>query len=325
MALWINEAEVATLLAMREAIDALRDVFRHLAAGAAVNEPRRRVRTSLGFLHMMGAADLTWNVAATKVYASFGGRTSFFVQLFDIPSSELLALIEADRLGRIRTGAMSALAAETLARPRISRLGVIGAGGQAETQLEALRLATDATEVTVFSRNEARCRAFAARMSEKLGIEIRPADRAEAAVSGHDLVVAITTSADPVLDGSWLDDGALVIAAGSNLISKRELDGATLARAARIYVDSREQAKIEAGDLAPAVDRGRLRWESLVEIGDVVAGRAAGRERPDEVLVFKSLGIAACDLAAARVVLERAREARVGRELPMSGRIATGG
>ncbi len=318
--LWINEAEVAELLSMREAMDAVREALVHLASGDATNEPRRRVRTARGFLHMMAAADTSSGLAGWKGYAAFGGRARFFVQLFDVSTADPVALIEADRLGQIRTGAASGVAAAVLASPHPNRVGLIGTGWQAQTQLEAVVLATGARGAVVYGRNDERRRAFAARMSARLGIDVTPVESAEAAVTGSRIAISCTTSGAPVLKGAWCDPGTLVIAAGSNLLSRREIDGATVARAARIVVDSREQAKLEAGDLFPAIDTGRLHWSDVAELGDVLAGHTPGRRGPDEIIIFESLGLAIFDVAAGRVVVEKARAAGLGRELSTTGR-----
>ncbi|HEU4451315.1 MAG TPA: ornithine cyclodeaminase family protein [Gaiellaceae bacterium] len=309
MALYLREADVEQLLGPADAVEAIEGCFARLARGAVRNLPRSRLPLQDGLLHVMGAADLELGAAGTKTYAGFAGGARFVVALFAADRPELLALVEADLLGRLRTGAASGVAARHLARPGASTLGVIGTGGQAETQVACVRAALPGIErVVAYSRNEERLRDFCRRLDCEPGDYNR--DAAEA-----DVVVTITTSRDPVLRGEWLRPGALVCAAGANRIRARELDNAVLERATFVCCDSVEQARIEAGDLVEPIDRGVLDWLEVHELSEVVAGDLAGRQGDDDIVLFKSLGIAAEDVAVAALVLERARERGLGVEL----------
>jgi ornithine cyclodeaminase/alanine dehydrogenase-like protein (mu-crystallin family) len=217
--------------------------------------------------------------------------------------------VEADRLGQLRTGAASAVAARHLARPGASSLGLIGTGWQAESQLACLRAALPGIErVVAYSRNDERLADFCRRFNCEPGEYNR--DAAE-----QDVVVTITTSRDPVLRGEWLRPGALVCAAGANRLRSRELDNAVLERATFVCCDSREQARVEAGDLVEPIERGVLDWLEVHELSEVVSGETPGRQGEDDIVLFKSLGIAAEDLAVAALVVERARERGLGVEL----------
>jgi alanine dehydrogenase len=304
--LYIREADVDALLTPADAVEAVEACFERLARGVIENRPRFRLGLDEGQLNVMAAADLELGVAGLKAYAGFRGGARFLVSLFAADRPELLALLEADRLGQLRTGAASAVAARRLARPGARTLGLIGTGGQAETQVECIRAALPGLErVVAYSRNEERladfCRRFGAEAAEY------NRDAAE-----QDVVVTVTTSRDPVVRGEWLRPGALVCAVGANRLASRELDNAVLERAAFVCCDSREQARIEAGDLVEPVERGVLDWLEVHELADVVSGELTGRGHDDDIVVFKSVGIAAEDVAVGALVLERARERGLG-------------
>jgi alanine dehydrogenase len=312
--LYLTETDVESVLAPLDAVEAVEGSFRRLAAGEVEILPRSRLALVDGMLAVMAAADLGLGYAGVKSYAAVAGAGArFAVLLFESGRPELAAVIEADRLGRLRTGAASAVAARHLARPGARTLGVIGCGTQAETQVACLRAALPAIETVVaFCRTPERLRSFCDRVGAQPGESHR--DAAEA-----DVVVTITTSRDPVLRGDWLRPGALVCAAGANRPQARELDSAVLERAAFVCCDWLEQARLESGDLREPVEQGVLDWLEVHELHEVVAGQVTGRSSDDDVVVFKSNGIAAWDVAAAVAVLERARERGVGLELPPPG------
>ena len=309
MPLYLAEEDIDGLLTPEDALEAVEGSFRRLAEGVVENVPRRRLRLDGGALAVMSAADQGLGVAGVKTYAAGRGGASFVLVLFDAATDELLALIEADRLGQFRTGAASGVAAKLLARNGATGLGVIGAGLQAEMQLRCVRAALPALEhVLVYSRTPEAREEFARR----LGVEA--AESAQEAAA-QDVVVTITTSRDPVLRGDWLRPGALVCAAGANRPQARELDNAVLERAAFVCCDSVDDAKIESGDLIEPVQQGGLDWLEVHELAEVVSGQVQGRQSDDDIVVFKSNGIAAWDLAIGALAVERARERGVGREL----------
>jgi ornithine cyclodeaminase/alanine dehydrogenase-like protein (mu-crystallin family) len=307
--LYLREADVEALLTPEDAVEAVEACFVRLARGAVENRPRFRLRLDEGLLNVMAAADLELGVAGLKTYVGFGEGARFVVPLFAADRPELLALVDADHLGRLRTGAASAVAARRLARRGASSLGLIGTGWQAETQLACIRAALPEIErVVAYSRDRGRLEAFCERFGCEPGEYNR--DAAE-----QDVVVTVTTSRDPVLRGEWLRPGALVCAVGANRMEARELDNAVLERASFVCCDSREQAELEAGDLAEPVARGVLDWLEVHELAEVVSGETPGRQDDDDVVLFKSLGIAAEDLAVAALAVERARERGLGVEL----------
>jgi ornithine cyclodeaminase/alanine dehydrogenase-like protein (mu-crystallin family) len=309
VALYLAEEDIDRLLTVEDALEAVEASFRRLAEGVVENVPRRRLRLEGGALAVMYAADLGLGVAGVKTYAAGQGGADFVIVLFDASRHETLAVIEADRIGQYRTGAATGVAAKFLARGGARSVGVIGAGGQAEMQLRAVRSAVPAIERAVVhsptpERRERFARAFGAEAVET------PQEAADS-----DVVVTITTSRDPVLRGDWLRPGALVCAAGANRPQARELDNAVLERAAFVCCDSIEDAKIESGDLIEPVAQGVLDWLEVHELQEVVAGEVQGRQSEDDVVVFKSNGMAAWDLAIGALAVARARERGIGREL----------
>ncbi len=309
MALYLTEEDVEALLAIGDALEAVEGSFLRQAEGRIENKPRYRLGLDGGSLAVMAASDHGLGVAGVKTYAAGRSGASFVVCLFDAASQETLALIEADHLGRLRTGAASGVAAKYLAKEGARTLGVLGCGWQAETQIEAIRAAVPTVErVAVYCRTAERRAEFARRMGAE------PVDSPSLAAAA-DVVVTITTSKDPVLRGEWLSPGALVVAAGANHPSRRELDNAVLERAAFVCCDSKEDAMIESGDLIEPAAQGVLDWLEVHELADVVSGRVQGRQAPEDVVVFKSNGIAAWDVAVGAAAVVRARERGLGRDL----------
>jgi alanine dehydrogenase len=307
--LYLTEDDVTALLTPADAVEAVEGCFRRIAAGSVENAPRRRLALDDGRLADMAASDLELGYAGAKVYAGFGEGAVFVVVLFDASRPELVAVIEADHLGRLRTGAASAVAARHLGRERAASLGVIGCGHQAETQVACIRAAVPTIErVVAYCRTreslERFCRATGAEPAES------HRDAAE-----QDVVVTITTSRDPVLRGEWLRPGAVVCACGANVLGARELDNVVLERAAFVCCDSKDQARLESSDLVEPIERGVLDWLEVHELHEVVGGDLPGRQALEDVVVFKSNGLAAWDVAVAARTVELAREGGVGVKL----------
>ena len=309
MPLFLAEVDVLELLDPADALPVIEGSFARLATGAALNLPRARMALENGYFAVMAATDTELGYAGLKSYTVVGGRLSFVVCLFRLDDGSLDAVIEADALGQLRTGAASGVAAKYLARPEPLTLGVIGCGWQAESQLAAIRAAQPTIDRVV-----AYCRTAEAlaEFCERVGAE--PAGSHSEAADA-DIVVTATTSKEPVLRGEWLRDGALVCAIGANDARHRELDNVVLQRASFVCCDSREQAKLESGDLIEPVAAGILDWLEVHELQDVVAGTLAGRDDPTDIVVFKSNGLAAWDVAIGAEAVRRARESGAGSEL----------
>jgi ornithine cyclodeaminase/alanine dehydrogenase-like protein (mu-crystallin family) len=306
---YLDESDVHALLEPSDAIQAIEACFHRMAAGEVEIAPRRRLRLPEGALADMAAADRGLGLAGGKLYAATSQGVAFVVCLFDTETSALVAVVEADHLGRLRTGAASGVAARYLARNAARTLGVLGCGHQAVTQVACLRAAVPAIEhVVAYCRTPERLAAFCKEVGAVPGESHRDA-------ASQDVVVTITSSRDPVVRGEWLAPGALVVAAGANVASRRELDNVVLERASFVCCDWLEQARIESGDLIDPVEAGVLDWLEVHELHEVVAGEVVGRHSDSDVVVFKSNGIAAWDVALAAEAVRRARERGVGREL----------
>ncbi len=313
--LTLTEADVHDLLTLDMALEAVEDVLRRHALDEAPNNPRSRCQTDHVMLHVMSGAAKGLGVLGYKAYATSRQGASFHVGLFDGASGELLALMQADYLGQVRTGAASGVATTHLARPDAQKVGILGSGKQARTQLLAVCKVRPITRIHVFSPNEERRRHFAAEMSKECGCDVIPAASAEHAVRDQDIVITATTSRTPVLLGEWLAPGTHLNVIGSNFLGKAEVDVAAVRRSALIVVDNKDQAKLEAGDLKQAVDAGAIHWSDVRELGAVIVGRQKGREHPDDVTLFKSVGIALEDVAVAAQIYVKAKQAGAGKTL----------
>jgi alanine dehydrogenase len=315
MALLLREKDVERLLDVPTAVVCVERAFVELGWGRATNQPRHRVHQRHGGLHLMSAALPAFGVIGFKAYTWFTAGSKFLVNLYNSETGELLAIIEADRMGQIRTGAASGIATKWMARENASTVGIFGTGFQAESQLEAMCAVRRIKRVRAFSRRKERREAFSKTMEERLGVEVRPADSPQEIVEGADVLITATTASEPLFDGDWLVDGTHVNVVGGNSLLRTEVDTATVIRSSRIAVDSLAQAMNEAGEIVKAVERGLLFWEKIVELRSVVTRQVKGRESEEEITFFKSTGIALEDLAVGATVYQRALELKVGERI----------
>ncbi len=317
MALVLTESDVTRLLGMEETIAAVEAAFAARGRGQGVNRPRNRIQLPGLILHVMSAALPSAGLVGLKAYLTGADRARFVVLAWSTEGGALEAVIEADRLGQVRTGAASGVATKHIARPDARTVGCLGTGWQAESQLQAVCAVRAVSRVSVYGRDPSRGMAFAEKMAGRLRVAVEPAASAEDAVRESDIVITATSAREPVLFGRWLRPGMHINAVGVNWANKRELDEEAVRRAGRIIVDDREQAVIECGDLLPLVAAGVLTWDTVHELGDVVAGKVVGRGTPQEITLFESQGLAIEDLAAAAVLIKRARASGVGQEIPI--------
>jgi alanine dehydrogenase len=318
MTLHISEAEVRAVLTMPLAVEAVEEISRKQATGEVVVHPRRRFELpGGGFFHYMAAADFALGFVAMKQYTYVRGKLRFLVPLYEMATGDLLALIEADYMGQLRTGAASGVATKFLARKDSRVAAIIGTGGQAKTQLEAVAAVRKLESARAYGRDVAKREKFCAEMSARLGISVRACASAAEAVRGADIVSTATTASQPVVSGADLSPGAHINAIGANHAHKRELDDEAVASADIIVVDSVEQSRQEAGDLIIAFHGDEICWTGVKKLSEIVSGKASGRTSDTEVTLFKSNGIASWDLAAAMKVYAMAREKKLGRELPL--------
>jgi len=317
MVLFLNEDHVKELITMPLALEQVERALKDRALGRAIDVPRVRIQTPAGIQHVLQAAAPELGYIGFKYYYTAGGRKSFYVHLLNMQTGALEAIVEAVWLGMIRTGAASGIASKYLANPGATVLAQIGAGFQGMGQLEAVCTALDIREARVYARTRDKLEAWCKKMGDQLGIPVLPAASGPEAIKGAQVVNIMTKSATPVIDGDWLQPGQHVNAAGSNALSRREIDAKTVARCKLITVDSRGTARNECGDLLPAVENGLLNWEALTEIGEIIAGRAPGRTGRDDITLYESHGMGIQDVYTAVKLVELARARNLGTMLPM--------
>ncbi|MBI1914738.1 MAG: ornithine cyclodeaminase family protein [Planctomycetes bacterium] len=313
--LLLTEDEVCQLLTMDDALEAVEQGLRKMALDEAFNMPRSRVQTDHAMLHVMSAAAKSLGVMGYKAYATSRKGACFLVGLHDGKSGALLALIQADYLGQVRTGAASGVATKYMARPDATTVGIYGSGKQARTQVQAVCKVRKISRVHVYSPSEEHRHRFAEEMSRLCETEVVAVAHPELAARNMDIVITATASREPVLHASWIAEGTHINAIGSNFLGKAELDAETVRRCNLIVVDSRDQARLEAGDFTQPLEAGFLRWSEMRELGQIVVGRYNGRPHQQDITLFKSLGIAVEDIAVAAKVYARAQAAGAGRTI----------
>jgi alanine dehydrogenase len=315
-ALLLTESDVLDVLTMPMAIEALQEAFRQLADGGARNVPRARTGAPGILLHTMSGAAAYLGYVGFKAYTTTKKGMRFHVALYECETGEMAAFFEADHLGRIRTGAASAVATQYMARPDSTEVGIFGSGRQARTQLLGVCAVRNVERIHVYSPNEENRQRFAEEMQQELKTDVVPVLHPQLAVEDMDIVITATTSRAPVFSDQWLTEGTHLNVIGSNFLNKAEVDDQTVRRAKVIVCDSVEQCKLEAGEFVTPLEEGAIHWQGIHELADVVTGRQTGRTTPDDITLFKSVGLAIEDVAVAARVLELARARSIGRPLP---------
>ena len=319
MALLLREADVERLLTMPMALELVERVQREYSTGQAIDVPRERTRLPKAALHILQGAVPSAGIFGYKAYTSSREGIRFLVYGFNAERGNLDVVVEANYLGMMRTGAAGGVAAKWLARPDAKVAGIFGSGWQAQSQLEALAAVRKLERVKAWSRNAEKLAKFCEKMRARLSIEVVPAASPDDAVRGSDVVVTITTSATPVFSGESLGKGVHINAAGSNSLLRQEIDEATLRKCDVVVVDSRPTALKEAGDLLPALEKGRLHGGALTELGEVIAGTRPGRTSSEQTTLFESQGMAIQDLILASELARLARERGMGTEVDLGG------
>lgn len=312
---FLSADEIRRALPMREAVAAMREAFIAFSSGQAHIPQRLQIPipeqdgVALFMPGYLPPHDLGVKIVAVFPRNTARGRPTIhaLVVMLDPETGAPMALLDGTFLTAWRTGAASGLATDLLARPDASALALIGAGAQARTQLLAVCAVRPIRRVRVYSRTPERARALVEEMRGQDGVpeDIAIAPTPEAAVAEADIVCTATNAAQPVFDGRALRPGTHINAIGSFTLEMRELDETVFRRASRVVVDSRVAALAEAGEIVHAIRQGILREADLSELGEVAAGRQPGRQGPEEITVFKSVGLAVQDLVAARWALQR--------------------
>jgi ornithine cyclodeaminase/alanine dehydrogenase-like protein (mu-crystallin family) len=298
--IYLKEADVTEFLDMPSCIQALRDAFATEAKGGANIVPRTRWPFGSVRLNVMGGGERPSKRFALKSY----GAGVFHVLLY-AEDKGLLAIIEANALGAIRTGAASAVASEKMAKPGAGKVALVGTGRQARTQALALSAVGLLSELAVAARDQAKLDAFCTRLAGELGAPVRAAASFEGAAAGADIVVTATGSAEPVLKQAWLAPGAHVNAIGANAANRREVDADCVLKASLVVSDHIEQAKAEAGEFIDLAKAGKFDWGMVKPLHQIVTGPPIARGATAHTL-FKSLGVGLEDVAAASIVYDRA-------------------
>jgi len=322
MVLFLSERDVQAAITMPETLSIVESAFSDLGRGKATLLPRvsQTLPGTSGMFRILASTIPAQKMFGLKTLTGFPGKrieneVYFVILLFEMGSGALRAVVSANYLTGLRTGAASGVAAKFLAREDADSLGILGAGVQAWYQAEALCAVRKVRAAKVFSRDAQKAEVFAERLSRELGIDAKSVSSAEKAVRGSSLVVTAMTSTSPVVQGAWLENGAHVSAIGANTRSKQELDVACFQRA-RVFADSREQVLEESGDLRAAVESGEVTQRVVcAELGELAAGLKKGRLNEDEITIFKSVGIALQDVAVAAALFENAQRSGLGTEL----------
>lgn len=320
--LLLSADDLQAALPMAEAVTAMKEAFRTLSDGDA-QTPQRTVLPVPGGVHLVMPGYLPGDGLATKLVSVFPGNAgrgkpviNGLVVVLDPATGEPTALVDGTFLTAWRTGAASGAATDLLARPGARTAALFGCGAQARTQVLALEAVRELEVIRVYARSRESVERFVAEMQPRLRARLAPAADPREAVAGADVVTTATTSPTPVFDGRRLAPGAHVNGVGSFTLEMQEVDARTVSRS-RIFVDSRQAAQAEAGDLMIPAREGSTRPDDWSELGDVVAGRAPGRRDPDEITFFKSVGVAAQDVVAATRAVQAARRRGLGREVEL--------
>lgn len=314
--LFLNEDDVRELMDMETSIEVVEQAFRHLADESAANVPRVRAVASGIVLHNMSASADYLGLVGWKAYTTTKSNARFHVVVYDSSTGAMRALIEADYLGQLRTGAASGVATEYMARLDSKVVGIFGSGKQARTQLKAVCTVRRIEHVAVYSPNAERREKFAEEMSEYCATKVVPVHNPEEAAAEKDIVITASGSKTPVFDGRVLDEGTHLNVIGSNWMQKAEIDSTTVQRADHIVCDSIEACRSEAGDFRGPIQDGITDWRLMRELSDVVTGRKTGRAVPEDVTLFKSVGLAIEDVAMAAKIIDLAQENGLGKDLP---------
>ncbi len=313
MALVIREPDVKSLITMADVLPWVEETTRSYGLGRARNVPRQRVRFPKGWLHVLPAGDQDLGVLGLKCYTSFKEGNRFLVTLYSAENGQLLALVEANYLGMLRTGAMSGVATRYMARPDAEVMAIIGTGWQARGQVLGVAASRPLKQIRVYGIEKQQ--PFAEEMARLTGVPTVVDGTAEDAVKNALIVSTATVSTDPVFKREAVQPGTHINAIGSNALHRKELEEKLVGRANLVVVDSRAQARQESGDLLGPVERGWMEWDNLPELSDVILGRVAGRQQDSDITIFESHGLGLQDVAVAAHVYQRAREAGVGEEV----------
>jgi alanine dehydrogenase len=314
MARLLTHEQVKSLVGMSDAIECMERVFREEGEGHSVVPPRLNMKTGRGWLRVGPAAlEASGWMGFKAMNLVPGAGVRYQVHLYEIASGALLAIMDAQHLTTLRTGATSAVATRRLARPGAAVVALLGSGVEARAQLEAMQADGKVGSARIFSPTAANRERLAAEFRERFGMKVVAVGSAEEAVAGADLILAAVKSTAPVLSGQWLRPGSHINSVGTARRDQREIDADTFARCARIVVDTKEGVFGEAGDAFAA--REHIRMEDVHELARLVTGEVPGRGSDAEITLFKSVGTGLQDIAIAALIYRRSLERSIGTDL----------
>jgi len=299
VAILIREQDVKNLLTMDSAIYCLEEIFKQEGIEDAINFSRVRMPMPEGTLNFMAASSKSLNLIGTKSYIPKPGTPiKFYVQLYDEANGNLISIIEANLMSRIRTGAATGLATKYLAKEDSSVLGIIGTGTQALHQAIAICKVRKIKIINVYSRNIINRENFCTSIKKNIeNVDAIPVKTPKECVENADIITTITNSSTPVFSSKWIKPGTHINAAGSNVETKMELDVQTISNASIIVTDNIAQAKIECGDLIHSIKTGVTSWDKIDTLSDLITGKINVRSNDNEITIFESQGVAIEDLA----------------------------
>lgn len=316
-AIYISESEASSLINMNNTLQLVEEAFSAYGKGKAFGLPRQRMRIRKGALHMLPGAIPYKGVIGFKAYTSFRSGLIFKTHLYSAETGEPLAIVDSNEIGRLRTGAASGIATKYFARKDAETVFIYGSGFQAQAQLEAVCTSIPVKKVYCTSRNQENAVEFAQKMSNSLNIPVIASADINEDLLASDIIITITTSNNPLFDGKQpLKKGVHINAAGSNALIRAEIPEKVIENAEYVIVDSKEVAEIECGDILPSLEKGRLHWNKIIELGEVVAGVRQGRTENEGISIFESQGMGLLDIACAEFIYRKALEKGIGTTLP---------
>ena len=316
-AVYIDENTASKILTMDDALNLVEESFTTYAQGKSFNMTRQRMRIRKGALHMLPGAVPYKNVIGFKAYTSFRAGLIFKVHLYDAENGSPLAIIDANEIGRLRTGAATGIATKYMAKKESNTAFIFGGGFQAEAQLEAVCKTSNIKKAFVTTRKIENAQAFADKMSKSLGIEIIPTQNIENDLPQADIIITITTAVKPLFEHTMLNpNGVHINGAGSNALIRAEIPEKTIEAAEVLAVDSKDVAAIECGDILPSLEKGRLHWNEIVELGEITAGFRSGRVTDNGITIFQSQGMGLQDIMCAEFIYRKALAEKLGKDLP---------
>ena len=322
MTLILNESDIISLFPMEDAIKASDLAFKLQSGDQSVNQPRIRIANQNQSFNYMTASSPELGFYCMKTYSTHKNTSpTFYVYLFDYSNGDLLSIMNASALGRIRTGAASGIATKYLSRQNSQRLSIIGTGYQAKTQAKAITLIRPITLIKVYSRSLANRKVFAEWLQQNLNIECIPVNSPEECTEHSDIITTITTSKNPVFKGSQITSGTHINAAGGNHYMRRELDDDAVLNSNVIVTDDINQARVECGDLINVIDRGLLHWHNIHQMSEITSGIKTGRTNENQITLYESQGLAIQDLTAAAHIYSKAIQNKIGNPVDINNRI----